>query len=260
METLPNLDVVRAASVAVRAKDSGDGAMPTMEVRFSAFNKWYEIDSMWEGNFLERTEPGAFTKTIQETGTQVRSLFNHGFDPQIGQKVLGDIVSLREEPDTPVGDVALYDTSYNHDLLPGLRSGAYGSSMRMRVVKEEWNDVPGVSEHNPKGIPERTIKEVRLFEFGPVTFPANPDSTASVRSMTDEFYAEMRSRDPERVAELMRSRDTLTALHRSEQPADATVRTEGAAEPATTEPQKHSGGLTPGERRQRLNPQLHERK
>ena len=260
METLPNLDVVRAASVAVRAKDAADGGMPTMEVRFSAFDKWYEIDSVWEGNFLERTAPGAFTKTIQETGTQVRSLFNHGFDPQIGQKVLGDIVALREEPDTPVGDVALYDTSYNRDLLPGLRSGAYGSSMRMRVVKEEWNDAPGVSEHNPKGIPERTIKEVRLFEFGPVTFPANPDSTASVRSLTDTYYAELRNRDPERVDDLMRSRDTLTALHRNGQPAEATARTDGAAEPAITEPREHSGGLTPGERRRRLSSQLHERK
>ncbi len=255
METLPNLDVVRASAV-VRAKDSDGGGMPTMEVRFSAFDKWYEINSIWEGRFLERTAPGAFAKTIAESGQNVRSLFNHGFDPQIGQKVLGDIVSLREEPDSPVGDVALYDTSYNRDLLPGLRSGAYGSSMRMRVVKDEWNDAPARSEHNPDGIPERTVREARLFEFGPVTFPANPDSSTSVRSLTDEYYAELRARDPERVDVLVRSRDSLTALHRTEQPAQATARTDGAAEPAATEPQTHSGGLTAGERRRRLHPHI----
>lgn len=261
METLPNLEVVRAVSSTVRAKEpDADGKMPTMEVRFSAFDRWYEIDSAWEGNFLERTEKGAFAKTIAESRSQIKSLFNHGFDPQIGQKVLGKVTNLREESDSPVGDVALFDTSYNRDLLPGLQAGEYGSSMRMRVVKEEWNDLPGVSEHNPKGIPERTIKEVRLFEFGPVTFPANPDSSASVRSMTDEYYAELRSRDPERVAELVRSRESLIALRGEAQPAATTAPAERAAEPATVEPApSHSGGLTPAQRRERLNPQLHER-
>lgn len=262
METLPNFEVVRAVASTVRAKDSADGGMPTMEVRFSVFNKWYEINSWIEGNFLERTVPGAFSKTISESKDQIKSLFNHGFDPSIGEKVLGPVAELREDPDSPVGLVPLFDTSYNRDLLPGLKSDppVYGSSMRMRVVKEEWNDSPGVSEHNPKGIPERTIKEVRLFEFGPVTFPANPESTASVRSMTDEYYAAMRARDPEKVEALMRSRESMIALHRAEQPATATAEPVAAAEPATVEPANdHSKGLSAGERRRQLN-HLPERK
>lgn len=260
METLPNLEVVRAVASTVRAKDAADGGMPTMEVRFSAFDKWYEINSMWEGNFIERTEAGSFAKTIAESRSQIKSLFDHGYDPTIGNKVLGEIVDLREDPDSPVGDVALFDTSYNRDLLPGLKAGVYGSSMRMRVIKDEWNDAPPISEHNPKGIPERTIKEVRLFEFGPVTFPANPESTASVRSMTDDFYAAMRARDPEKVDALMRSRQSLIALRNEEQPAAATAPVVVAAEPAAPEPPVgHSEGLTPGERRRRLYPTLTER-
>lgn len=261
METLPNFEVVRAVASSVRAKDAAEpGQMPTLEVRFSAFDKWYEINSWIEGNFLERTEPGAFAKTIAESRSQIKSLFDHGFDPSIGNKVLGEVVSLREEPDSPVGDVALFDTSYNRDLLPGLKAGVYGSSMRMRVIKDEWNDAPGPSEHNPKGIPERTIKEVRLFEFGPVTFPANPESTASVRSMTDDFYAAMRARDPEKVEALMRSRESMIALHRAEQPATATAEPVAAAESATVEPANdHSKGLSAGERRRQLN-HLPERK
>ena len=46
MEPLPNLEVVRAVSQVVRATDAGEG-MPSMEVRFSSFGTWYEIDSMW---------------------------------------------------------------------------------------------------------------------------------------------------------------------------------------------------------------------
>ena len=247
MEPLPNLEVVRAVSQVVRATDADDG-MPAMEVRYSSFGTWNEIDSLWEGNFLERTEFGAFAKTIEESGAQVKVLFNHGFDPQIGQKVLGVTESLTEEKDSPVGMVRLFDTSYNRDLLPGLKSGAYGSSFRMRVIRDEWNESPGVSEHNPKGIPERTIKEVRLFEFGPVTFPANPSSTAAVRSMTDAYVEGMRSRDPLWVDELTRSRDALNFRTSPDRTAG-----DAAENPPTAPAASHPGGMSAGERRQRIH-------
>lgn len=246
METQPSLEVVRAVASTVRAKPAdAEGGMPTMEVRFSAFGQWYEINSLWEGHFLERTERGAFDKTIKESGANVKVLFNHGFDPQVGQKVLGSIESLTEEPDSPVGVVRLFDTSYNRDLLPGLEAGAYGSSFRMRVIRDEVNKDPGESDYNPKGLPERTIKEVRLYEFGPVTFPANPASTAGVRSMTDAYIEGMRAVDPMWVDEQTRARD----LRRTS--PDGT-----SGDAATTSPpapaESHPGGLTHTQRRERL--------
>lgn len=257
MDNLPNLEVVRAVASVARAKPADGDGMPKMEVRFSAFDEWYEIDSFFEGNFIERTEHGAFAKTIAEQRAQVRSLFDHGFDPSIGNKVLGTISDLREDKDSPVGEVDLFDTSYNRDLLPGLKAGVYGSSMRMRVVKDEWVKAPDASTYNPKALPERTIKEVRLYEFGPVTFPANPQSTASVRSATDDYYQALRARDPQLVDDLTRSRQSQIALDRNQQPPAGTAKPAGAAEPATTEPAaSHSGGLTPGARRQRLTPSL----
>lgn len=220
--------------------------MPVMEVRFSNFGTWYEIDSLWEGTFLERTDRGAFAKTIEESGASVKPLFNHGFDPQIGQKVLGKIESLTEEEDSPLGLVRLYDTSYVRDLLPGLEDGAYGSSFRMRVIRDEWNKSPDRSDYNPKGLPERTIKEVRLFEFGPVTFPANPDSTAKVRSMTDAYIEGMRSVDPVWVEGQTRARDLRrTSLDRAS--SDAANNT-----PPPAPAESHPGGLTHSQRRARL--------
>lgn len=250
MQTVPGLDVVRAVSAPVRAK-SDDGS-PSMEVRFSAFGNWYEIESMFEGRFLERTEAGSFAKTIKESRDQVKVLFNHGFDPQIGDKVLGSIADLREDRDAAVGDVDLFDTTYVRDLLPGLKAGVYGSSMRFRVVKDEWSDDPGRSDHNPDGIPERTIKEVRLFEFGPVTFPANPESTASVRSLTDAYYERLRSRDPQRVADV-EARARLIRTPETRGAADGTPPADGAARSTPDEPPAgHSGGLTPAQRRERI--------
>jgi HK97 family phage prohead protease len=263
--TLPDFDIVRTALVSARADDSTDDRLATMEVRFSVFDVWYEIDSWWEGRFLEKTGRGSFKKTIAEHNSRktesagVKVLFNHGMDFHIGDKLLGGIESLTEESDSPLGVVPLDDTSYNRDLLPGLRRGGYGSSFMFRVIKDEWNQEPGASDHNPEGIPERTIKEVRLYEFGPVTWPANPDATAGLRCLsgTDAYYEKLRSRDPKRVDEL---RSRVSALRtRAVPPAadPALAELAGAAPHDLDEPAaRHSGGLTPAQRRERLYPYL----
>lgn len=263
--TVPDLDIVRTWHVPARANDDqgDDDRLATMEVRFSMFDIWYEIDSWWEGRFLERTARGAFRKTIREHNSRkaesagVKVLFNHGHDFHIGDKLLGGIEALTEEPDSPLGVVALDDTSYNRDLLPGLRRGGYGSSFMFRVVKDSWDKEPPKSEHNPEGLPERTIREVRLFEFGPVTWPANPDATAGLRCVagTDSYYVQLRSRDPKRVDEL-RSRISAIRTPNASSAADPALAGAGAAQRTDEPAPRHSSGLTPGERRRRLYPFL----
>lgn len=165
---------------------SGDGM--TMFGHFAVFDVWTEIDSVWEGNFLERIAPGAFRKTFRENRDHVKVTFQHGRDPQLGDKPLGVIDVLREDEVGAYYEVPLLDAPYvREDLLPGLQAGLYGSSFRFQVMKEEFNQEPEAGEHNPAGLPERTIKEIRLFEFGPVTFPAYTEATAGMRSLTDEF-------------------------------------------------------------------------
>lgn len=269
METLRDLDVVRAAPIttvlrAIAPADdtaATDDGLGVMVVRFSVFDEWYEIDSFWEGEFLERMAKGAFKKTMRESGSSVKCLFNHGMDFNIGDKMLCMPEDLREDADAAVLEGNLFDTSYNRDLLPAIRAGAYGSSFMFRVVRDSWNKDPGVSDYNPKGIPERTIKEVRLFEAGPVTFPANPAATAGMRSATDAYYELVRSRDPQRYNDL-RSRvlalrtPTADAAQRAE-PLDTSA--EGAAIPSTDAPDlavveasDHPTGLIPAQRAARL--------
>lgn len=218
MET-PDIDLVRAAPPVSEMRADGVFGMPTMIVRFSTFNTWYKVDSWFEGTFLERTVPGAFTKTIKEDRAAIKVLYDHGFDGQIGNKVLGPIDDLREDPDSPVGEVPLFDTSYNRDLVPGLDAGVYGSSFRFRVTGEEWNDEPGTSETNPQGLPERTIKEVRLAEFGPVTFPANPDSTSGLRSLTDSYYERLQKREPQLYDAAVRAASRINPLNFTGRPS-----------------------------------------
>lgn len=205
----PDIEIVRnlSAPVEVRAAGAGDGTLGVLRGHFSVFNVWYQVDSVWEGTFLERTAPGAFAQTIADDVASMRVLFDHGFDPQIGNKVLGPIESLAEDDIGPAYEVPLFDTSYNRDLLPGLRAepSVYGSSFRFRVTAEEWLDEPDPSDYNPRGLPERTITGVCVMEFGPVTFPANPDATAQMNSATDQFYDQLRSRDTRRYADALRA-------------------------------------------------------
>lgn len=215
--------VTRAVGAAVAADHPDGGLMPTMTGYFSTFEDWYEVDSMFEGHFMESIGRGAFEKTISESRDQMKVLYDHGQDPQIGNKILGPIEDLHTDKRGPKYEVPLFDTSYNRDLAPGLEAGVYGSSFRFTVEKDVWDHTPPRSRSNPDGIPERTITEARVFEFGPVTFPANAKATAGARSTTDAFYR--RSRDPEQ----------FEALLRSAQVARTPVRT-GAADQADEPP------------------------
>lgn len=219
---IKGLLVARAAELRTDDTET-DGTLGTMFVRFSPFNTWYEINSAWEGRFLERTLPGAFKKTAREAkrsdgnyGTKV--LYNHGTDLTIGDKLLGMPTRFEEIEERsyhgPELEVPLWDTSYNRDLLPGIRSGAYGSSFMFDVIREEWNTEPEPSEENPDGIPERSIAEVRAFEAGPVTWPASPTASVGMRSLTDQWLDQVAIRSSGRHDELVRCLQAFRAARR----------------------------------------------
>src|SRR4051794_29522975 len=171
----------------------GDGSQSdgkTLVGHFAVFNRWAEIRSYTEGVFLERVAPGAFLRSMHEDRDRMRVLYDHGLDPSIGNKVLGPIETLREDELGGFYASPLLDTSYNADLIPGLAAGVYGASFRFQVTREEFVNAPDASAYNPNGLPERTIREVKLMEFGPVTFPAYPEATAGVRSLTDWYRSE----------------------------------------------------------------------
>jgi len=169
---------------------AAEGATPTLVGRFAVFNKWAEINSMFDGSFLERIAPGAFAHTLAHDRPQLRVLFQHGRDPMIGDKPLGVPAVLREDELGGAHEVPLLDTGYVAELLPGLRAGVYGASFRFQVVREQFDQQPPISAYNPKALPERTIQQAKVLEFGPVTFPAYGGATAGVRSLSDWWHLE----------------------------------------------------------------------
>lgn len=188
------------------ADKAAPGMLGTLTGHFAVFREWTEIDSFWEGRFLEQIAPGAFKKTFSENMKGMRCLVQHGKDPQVGMKPLGPIQTVREDDTGAYYEVGLMDTSYNRDLLPGIENGLYGASFRFQVIREEVNTKPERSDYNPEGIEERSITEAKVREFGPVTFPAYENATAGIRSLNGEVLG-----DVERFAQLLthlRSRDT----------------------------------------------------
>lgn len=205
----PRENLVRAISPGPELRDAADGVAPVLSGDFAVFGQWTQIDSVFEGRFMESVAPGAFTKTISENRSAMRILLNHGHD------VLGNqpIAALRSLEQTKTG------AHYEADLLDGvpplvvsgLRAGQYGSSFRFEVVDDTFDPRPKASAYNPDALPERVIREAKVFEFGPVTFPAYPGASAGVRSLTDKYLVERLMEDPRFVQLIVPAPSTVVA-------------------------------------------------
>src|SRR5437868_723201 len=94
-EKPPRDGLFRAVMPGVEFRDSKvDGSLGMLEGHFAVYDQWTEINSAFEGHFLERFAPGAFDKTFSESRESMRVLFQHGFDPVVGDKPLGPIQTL----------------------------------------------------------------------------------------------------------------------------------------------------------------------
>lgn len=186
MATEPIRDnLVRAIFPGVELREEADAA-PRLTGHFARFNQWNVIDSAIEGRFLERIEPGAFDKTLATRTPKI--LFNHGKDPEIGDKVIATPRSFPVDDIGPGVDADVLD-GLPQLVMSGLRAGQYGMSYRFSIPPggDVWERRAKPSDYNPDGLPERTIREAMVFEAGPVTWPADAGTDVAVRSMTDTF-------------------------------------------------------------------------
>jgi len=157
----------------VRDDDTGDGL--TLEGYGAVFDEPTRIDS-WEGRFDEVIAPGAFKRTIGRKGPEgIRLQFDHGSHPLIGALPLGRISELREDDRGLFVRARLHDNWLVEPFRDAIRDGSVeGMSFRFRVVKEAWDDTGD--------LPVRTLREIELFEVGPVVWPAYDTTSVGVRA------------------------------------------------------------------------------
>ena len=150
--------------------------------RAAVFGQWREVDQPLLGHYLECIGMGAFTQTLAEEAIAGRKVtFQHGGDPRFGHQSLGPITVLKEDAAGLYYEVELDDADHCWALAPWLATGRYGGSLTFEVLRDSFVRRPGSSAHNPRGLPERVITEIRLQEFGPVWSPAYRGTSCGVR-------------------------------------------------------------------------------
>lgn len=200
-----NVDKECVRHIEFRAEPSTDGL--NLDGYAAVFNEWTDIVD-FEGVFRERIAPGAFKRTL---GMRMPVLqFDHGQHPLIGSIPLGRITSITEDGRGLRVRARLSDNWLVEPVRDAIRDGAItGMSFRFRVVDDSW-------ARTRDGLAERTIKEVELYEVGPVVFPAYDQTSVGVRSA-----AVMRSlQDPEIRAEIARMMTFGTDLESPAVPDD----------------------------------------
>lgn len=190
----PKNNVCRAASFELRATEDTDDGF-TLEGYAAVFDTPTRIDS-WEGRFDESLVRGAFAKTIKERKPVLQ--FDHGHDSRTGSVPIGAIDELREDDHGLFVRARLHDNDLVKPIRDAITSGAIdGMSFRFRVLREDWDETGET--------PHRSIREVDLFELGPVVFPAYESTSVGVRSLLAGLDDDARARLVSEIAAEVRA-------------------------------------------------------
>lgn len=238
-------DNILSRSVPFEQRDGeaeGDGL--TLDGYGAVFSTPARIDS-WEGCFDEDIARGAFKKSLAERTPVLQ--FDHGHHPMVGSIPIGSFEKLREDENGLHVVAKLHDNWLVQPVRDAIKSKAIpGMSFRFSVVKDEWRTADGAlvkpedverllwksDRATPATILKRTLKEVRLYEVGPVVFPAYAETSVGVRSrelldaLTDpQIRAELARAlvgTPSESSEAEGASDEGRAAAIDEKPAEAT--------------------------------------
>lgn len=186
----PRDDLERSAAFdIIRADEGSDGL--TLEGYAAVFDSPTRIDS-WEGTFDEQIARGAFRKSVRERTPRLQ--FDHGRHPVVGSIPIGRFTEVSEDERGLHVLARLSDNWLVQPVRDAIAEGSIdGMSFRFSVVREEWRDANGTLIKadelpqllwNPgeRGPLQRTLKEVKIAEAGPVVWPAYDNTTVGVRA------------------------------------------------------------------------------
>lgn len=147
------------------------GDTPQLIGYASIFNQEAEIYGLWR----ETVARGAYKKTIKEH--DIRALWNHNTDNVLGRNKAGTLALAEDDHGLKV-EIDPPDTQAGRDAVTSIKRGDVSQmSIAFQTIKEEWK-IP----ENKRELPLRTVKEAKLFEVSPVTFPAFEGTEIGARS------------------------------------------------------------------------------
>ena len=162
---------------------------------------------LWDG-YVERIMPGAFDRAIRED--DVRGLFNHDPDHLLG-RTLAETLRLSVDQRGLRYEIEPPDTQLGRDLVASIERGDLtGSSFAFTVTDEVWRVVEEVHI--------REIEGVRLYDVGPVTYPAYEATTTGLRSELEARCAAAQPKIPRDKAAIARRARLVEASERLGEP------------------------------------------
>jgi len=153
-----------------------DDDQPKLVGYASIFNQEAVIFGLWR----EKVAPGTFKKTIKEN--DIRALWNHNTDLPLGRnRAKPPTLSLSEDDKGLFVEITPPDTQAGRDAVTSIKRGDVTQmSIAFQTIKQEWFE-----PEDKKDLPLRTLKEAKLFEVSPVTFPAFEQTSIGARSMME---------------------------------------------------------------------------
>lgn len=146
---------------------------------------------------------GAFKKTIAERKNAIKVMYNH-------KELVGKPIEMWEDSVGLATTSEIADTTKGEDVLK-LAKGGYLTEMSI-----QFNIPQRKSEFDSNGI--RHIHEAKLYEYGPVDFPANQAAKiVDVKSIRQQILDGARY-SLEDIDELMNQLVDMKALLKSEPP------------------------------------------
>lgn len=195
-----------------------DGGEAIVEGMVVPYGQWTEVDSVLEGHFFERFAAGSLRKTFTESIRKMKGYFEHGRSRMFERAPIMDITDAWEEDGGAFFRANLL-AGIPGFVVDGIRKGLYGASIGAEPVNVERTRNPGKSDHNPKGIEERTYKELRAFDISLTPTPHYEEAAVMMRSITDKLAVEALVKEPERLLQLLReSQETPVQEEQPEEP------------------------------------------
>ena len=174
--------VGRALWVPVDLRAASEGEGDVLEGYAAVFNEWTRIGDEAFG-FDESIAPGAFAESIKDD--DIRAFFNHNEDNVLGRKK-AKTAEFHEDSKGLRVVIRPPNTQAGRDVVELVKRGdvdGMSFMFRIRPNGDEWIDPQKNGDSH-----KRIIRSVRLFEAGPVTFPAYETTSISARDRAKALF------------------------------------------------------------------------
>lgn len=194
-----SLEVRTITPQILRATTAGDdGEGPVIEGYCSVFNQSTTIGNYYR--YDEEVAPSCWTETIAQD--DIRSMFNHDTNWLLGRNTAGTLDLLEDDVGLFFRDRINTDDMNAMSVHAQVKRGdVTGASVWFRVIEEHWTEP---DESNGLDRPKRRIIKGKLYEGGPVVFPAFEQTSVTARSLdiVDQVLRTAGVNDNERRAQL----------------------------------------------------------